>query len=88
MGKDRSSPHISFILMSDSFPVALALSQQILPFPLDASDVDEPKSEQERLQASARALTEVPVTDDDVLMDWVVTPEGIRRREGDSGNTR
>ena len=62
--------------------VALALSEQVLPFASEAAN--EPQTDQERLQARARALTEVPTTEDDVLMDWIVTPQGVRRRGADS----
>jgi hypothetical protein len=74
-------PVVSTCVDVSTFAVALALTQQILPFPSDAMPTDHPKTEQERLQATARALTEVPVTEDDVLMDWIVTPDGVRRRE-------
>lgn len=79
----RSIPSVILSTLTRSFPtVALALNQQILPFPSDSSTTDGPQTEQERLQARARALTEVPVTEDDVSMDWIVTPEGIRQRQG------
>jgi hypothetical protein len=51
----------------------------MLPFPSEPQ-TEEPRTEQERLKAHARALREVPVTEDDELVDWVVTPEGVRKR--------
>ena len=56
------------------------------PFPSET--VGEPQTDQERLRAQARGLTEVPVTEDDVLMDWIVTAEGMRRRRSERGGRR
>ncbi|KAI5448807.1 hypothetical protein NCC49_006355 [Naganishia albida] len=60
--------------------VALALSEQMLPFPPSEQGKSDPQTEQEKLRAAARALQEVPVNEDDELVDWVVTPEGVRKR--------
>lgn len=59
--------------------MALALTEQMLPFPAAEGTAD-PQTEQERLRMEARALREVPVTADDELVDWVVMPEGVRKR--------
>jgi hypothetical protein len=53
----------------------------MVPFPLsDEEGLTELRTEQERLRVRASALKEVPVTDEDELVDWVVTPEGVRKR--------
>lgn len=60
--------------------VALALTEQILPFTRSEGGTHDPQTEPERLRAEAGALGEVPVTAEDELVDWVVTPEGVRKR--------
>lgn len=52
----------------------------MLPFPPSEQGKSDPQTEQEKLRAAARALQEVPVNEDDELVDWVVTPEGVRKR--------
>lgn len=77
LGASRSD---SLVIRADVVSVvALALTEQMLPFPGGPAAV-EPTTDQERLRARARALSEVPVTEDDELVDWIVTPDGVRKR--------
>ena len=58
--------------------VALSLVEQVLPFPAASSSIP-PVTEQDRLRAKAAELKQVPVTEDDERMDWIVTAEGVRK---------
>jgi hypothetical protein len=48
----------------------------MLPFS-SSTKSSPPLTEQEQLRAKAVGLQEVPVTEDDERMDWIVTAEGV-----------